>query len=66
MAHHAVIHVSQRARRAGRKDIYIILIITNVIGETNERVIRAKEPTITPDKHSGTHEEWGQKSILPD
>lgn len=32
MADHGVIHVGQRARRAERKDIDIILIITNVTG----------------------------------
>lgn len=32
VANHGVIHVRQRARRAERKDIDIILIITNVTG----------------------------------
>lgn len=67
MAHHGVIHISQRARRTGRKDIYIILIITNMIREANE----SDKGKITHD-HSGSFvistlgppREWTQKSIL--
>lgn len=64
MAHHGVVHVGQRTRRTERKDIYIILIITNRTRETNERVIGAKEPTIiASDKHSRIHREKGWRCI---
>lgn len=60
VANHGVIHISQRARRAEIKHIYIILIITNTTRETSEKTTRAKEPPIPADRHCGTGE-WVQK-----
>lgn len=65
MAHHGVIHVSHRPRRTERKDICITLMITDMTRGNKESVIRAKAPTITADRRSGTHGEWGRKSIRP-
>lgn len=65
VAHHGVIHVSHRPRRTERKDICITLMISDMTRGNKESVIRAKAPTITPDRQSGTHGEWGRKSIRP-
>ena len=66
MAHHGVIQVRRRARRTGRKDIDIILIITSETRGNKWKSDKGKGPTtnIAPDMLRGIHEEWGLKSVL--